>query len=174
VVCDVEGDMRHLLLPLIGLLCAAASWAQEGDPLKSPECRRAMDALQAQEARAASAAHGGPDARREAAASLEGARRQAAHVCLGGRGDVPPPSAHFTQPLTGVPLTTPPSAPQLPPPPAPPARPAAAHTPAAVITSCDATGCWTSEGTRMQRFGPGVTGPRGPCTVQGGVTISCP
>jgi hypothetical protein len=163
--------MTHRLLPLVALFFVAASAAQEGDPTKSPECRKAMDALQLQEARAASAPQAASDAHREATAALETARRQAARTCLGGRGDPPHPSAHFTQPLTGVPLTTPPvvrTAPVAPPP-----GPAPVRAPAPVITSCDAVGCWTSEGTRVQRLGPNVIGPRGVCTVQG-VTMSCP
>ncbi len=47
-----------------------------------------------------------------------------------------------------------------------PARPAA-------ITSCDATGCWDSNGTRLNQLGPQLIGPKGPCTVVAGMA-TCP
>ncbi|WP_295638039.1 hypothetical protein [uncultured Methylibium sp.] len=42
-----------------------------------------------------------------------------------------------------------------------------------VVTGCDATGCWASDGSRLQRLGPDLVGPRGTCTVQGAV-LACP
>ena len=48
------------MLLLFGRFCCAAAAAQPGDPLQSPDCRRALDALQAQEtATAAEAQLGG-------------------------------------------------------------------------------------------------------------------
>ena len=41
------------------------------------------------------------------------------------------------------------------------------------VTACDPGGCWNSDGTRLNRTGPEVIGPRGPCTTQNGVT-TCP
>jgi len=41
------------------------------------------------------------------------------------------------------------------------------------ITSCDPGGCWTSDGTRLNRMGPELTGPRGICNPQAG-TANCP
>jgi hypothetical protein len=41
------------------------------------------------------------------------------------------------------------------------------------ITSCDALGCWASDGTRLQRVGPNLLGPRGFCSAPGGV-LQCP
>lgn len=42
------------------------------------------------------------------------------------------------------------------------------------ITSCDPGGCWSSDGTRLNRLGPELTSPRGGiCNPQGG-TANCP
>jgi hypothetical protein len=41
------------------------------------------------------------------------------------------------------------------------------------ITSCDANGCWASDGTRLQRFGSQLLGPRGVCSRVGAV-VHCP
>jgi hypothetical protein len=162
----------HVLASLV-VMASQAGMAQDGDPSKSAECRQALDALQAQEARAASAPQAASTPRLEAAQALQAARKQAARACLGGHGEPPPPSAHFVQPLGAVappPALAAPAvrpAPVLLPPPAP------VRAPAPVITGCDATGCYTSDGARVQRLGPGVIGPRGVCTVNG-VTMSCP
>ncbi|MES2972681.1 MAG: hypothetical protein V4757_03695 [Pseudomonadota bacterium] len=43
----------------------------------------------------------------------------------------------------------------------------------ATITSCDPGGCWSSDGTRLNRMGPELTGPRGICNPQAG-TANCP
>lgn len=50
----------------------------------------------------------------------------------------------------------------------PPRRPAPG-----VITSCDSGGCWDSAGTRYNRSGNVMIGPRGACTVNGDV-MNCP
>ena len=71
------------------------------------------------------------------------------------------------------------------PPPAPgpaPALPALREPPPAVarppdrprfITTCDAIGCWADDGSRLDRVGPDLRGPRGLCTVQG-TLLTCP
>jgi hypothetical protein len=41
------------------------------------------------------------------------------------------------------------------------------------MTSCDAGGCWDSQGTRYNRSGATLIGPRGAC-VQTGTTLRCP
>jgi hypothetical protein len=59
-------------------------------------------------------------------------------------------------------------------PPQPPVPPAPLVVPrASVITQCDPTGCWDSSGRRLNRVGPGLAGPGGPCTVQGNSAM-CP
>jgi len=76
-------------------------------------------------------------------------------------------------PVIQVPPVTGPAValPQLPSP--VPLLPPVAVPRAAVITQCDPTGCWDSNGHRLNRVGPGLAGPGGPCTVQGNA-VMCP
>ena len=60
--------------------------------------------------------------------------------------------------------------PLLPPPPVPPPRMAAPP----MVTTCDATGCLTSDGARLPRAGAGLVGPRGLCSGVPGVPLQCP
>ena len=41
------------------------------------------------------------------------------------------------------------------------------------MTNCDASGCWDNQGTRYNRSGGTLFGPRGAC-VQAGATLRCP
>lgn len=131
------------------------------DPLKSPECKAALEALE----RVTDATSEG----RERAQRVASARRSAMVACLGraegtGRrsGAPYPPQAVAPPVIEGAPpLRT-----------APPAPPLAIPRPT-VITTCDPAGCWDSEGRRLHNMGPLLMGPRGPCTVQGGVA-HCP
>jgi len=168
--------MRHCVFALITVLAGSAGVAQEGDPLKSADCRQALDGLQAQEAQAV----GVPDrpaqgpGHREVLKQLEVVRRHAARACLGGTGDPAPPSSRFAQPL----VTVPPVA-KRPPAPAPalPVGPTVSlptqRQPPSIVTACDLTGCWANDGSRLQRLGPNLVGPRGPCILQG-VVLHCP
>ena len=45
--------------------------------------------------------------------------------------------------------------------------------PPLTVTGCDASGCWASDGTRLQQAGPQLLGPRGFCSVQGAL-LQCP
>jgi hypothetical protein len=55
-----------------------------------------------------------------------------------------------------------------------PARPASPPIePPPVVTACDLGGCWDSNGTRLNRAGPQLIGPRGACTTVG-ATVYCP
>lgn len=154
--------MKMRLLPLL-LLAAAGAWAQPGDPLKSPECGQAREALD----QARAAAEQDP----AKAAQVEPLRKQAARICLGVTDDTAP-SGRVAQPPQRVPapVITPPqrppvfAAPTLPPPPVIERPP--------VITACDPGGCWDSNGTRLNRAGPNLIGPSGLCTVQG-TLLSC-
>jgi hypothetical protein len=161
--------MSARLYVLTAALVAGTAWAAEGNPLESTECRKALDALQAQEAAVTAQPEGSE--RRAVPPALEAARRRAAVVCLGSRADAPPPSGRLAQPPVSVaPITVAPAAPPAPARPAPPLpRPA----PPTVVTACDSLGCWASDGTRLQRVGPNLFGPRGLCIVQGAV-VSCP
>jgi hypothetical protein len=158
----------RLARPAIALLLltsAAMAWAQAaGDPLKSSACGEAIAALEA--AREA--------ARRDPAlVSTEALRQRATQLCLGG-GDSPTRPARAMQAPIAVPPPViappgPPAAARIPPTPLPPVDIGRAPT----ITSCDLNGCWASDGSRLNRVGPQLHGPSGPCTVQSGLAY-CP
>ena len=167
--------LAHLVAGMPLALASVGGLAQSGALLDAPACRRAVDALGAREAAAAR------DRSAAARAAVHGARKQAASTCLGGP-DVPasaPPRSATAPPVVGVPsaaasaaaTATPTTRTPIPvPTPAPVARP----TPPVTLGACDATGCWTSDGTRLQRAGPDMLlGPRGICTVNGAV-VQCP
>jgi len=154
------------------------------DPLQSDECQHALAELSAQEAAVAetSRANGGVTAndRRLIDATLAPARRRVAQACLARAPDPaalaapslvrPPPIA--TAPLVVAPASSPaPNSPTAHAAPIPPAS-ARAEKPYA-ITSCDAGGCWANDGSRLNRVGPNLWGPRGICTVQGSL-VQCP
>jgi hypothetical protein len=159
---------------LLVALFAAAAAAQSTDPLQSPQCLAALDALQAREAASSTAAAGAGRASAPDAA-LQAQRRVTARACLGGRADPPPAPARFAQP----PLAVPPVQAARPAAPATlriePVRPSPRQlAPPPSVTSCDAAGCWTSEGMRLHRVGPDLlSGPRGHCSVQG-TLLHCP
>lgn len=152
----------------------------------SAPCRDALAALQARESEVLAL----PAPRRaEALPSLRVLQRQAARACLGGEDPEP---GRLAQPPVGAPPAAPLSLPAVPPlstPAAPPLRMPAVpplRMPAAppltlppargappLITACDATGCWASDGSRLQRFGPDLIGPRGLCTPVGAM-LQCP
>jgi hypothetical protein len=170
--------------PCTALLPLLLSWSIPGaalaqDALKTPECRQALAELRQQEAtvEAAREADGTADGPRTRAARgrLKALADKAAQACLRASPDRPPPQGRMAQPPVAVP---PPAA-------SPPPR---SGTPAGVgpaaplprvdapvtITSCDLTGCWTSDGTRLQKIGPNqLLGPRGFCSTAG-AAVSCP
>lgn len=138
--------MRALALAFAVLLLPAAAGA---DPLKSPACSDAIARLDA--------ARGSETA---------GQRRQeAVRTCLGGDAPSEPRANRWAvEPIrVPAPVIVPPQMPPaaLAPRPLPP--PVAIERPA-TITSCDAHGCWASDGARLQRIGPGLGGP---CVVTG-------
>ena len=153
---------------MILALAAGTSATHGADPLKSAECSRALDALQAQEAALLSRPR--PEATGTGAAeraALETYRKRAARECLGK--DDPAPERTPRAPVIVAPVILPPSA--VPPPPAAP-RPPVQVPPPRTVTQCDPSGCWTSDGMRLNRMGPLLVGPPGACTVQSGV-LSC-
>ncbi|MDF2465162.1 MAG: hypothetical protein K0Q43_3397 [Ramlibacter sp.] len=159
--------MRPRLITALALFVCTANgvWAQGGDPLKSPECKAALDEL---ERRVEEKTEGAARAQRVASA-----RRFAATACLGRsegnarRSGAPDPPQVVRPPvITALPPAPPLPGMVAPPPPVPIPRPT-------VITTCDPAGCWDSEGRRLNNMGPLLMGPRGPCTVQGGLA-SCP
>ena len=155
----------------------------------SAACQRALAGLELEEAKAASALRDAASAAQVGnSTSLAQARRAAAMACLGpGAGASVPPQRRAEPPISvpGIrigPPAGPPAAaariggataaPPVTPPPPPPPPPPQPRLPQ-VLTSCDAAGCWTSDGTRLQRVGPVLTGPRGACSVAG-TAVSCP
>ena len=160
---------------------AAVEPPAPADPLQSAECRRALAALQAEEATAAQTtpAWNGAAADRHSAApspAYASARRQAAVACLASRADPPPQPQRLAQPpvmvapLTAVrPMQAPlPSSRQAP----ASALPTPAEPPHFVL-SCDAAGCWANDGSRLNRVGPNLWGSRGACALQG-TLLQCP
>ena len=170
----------------VATLAAGATTALV-DPLESPECQRALAALNAEEAAVAesSRATGGVTAndRRLIDARLAPARRQAARACLARHADPATlSSARLVRPtpIAAAPLAVAPgSSPAPTAPTAATARAAPLVLPAApverpyAITSCDIGGCWANDGSRLTRVGPNLWGPRGICTVQGSL-LQCP
>jgi hypothetical protein len=191
------------LVAVVVVVDGALAATVDDDPLHQPGCRQAIAALQAAEASASappgvsarSATAGlaasrsvtaGPAVSRSvtagAAASratpaidprLAAARRDVARNCLAASADPPRPGRVAEPPLVVPPVGGTRS-------PLPPASSAATQperiAPVAApvaITSCDSGGCWTSDGSRLQRLGPTLWGPRGACSVVGAV-VRCP
>jgi hypothetical protein len=152
------------------LLAAAASTAlsaqaSEADPLNSSECVAAREELDK--------ALSEPAANRQARSErLARARGHAALRCLGReaggreRSGAPEPPQAVPPPAISVRPATAPRVSAAPQPPVAIPRPA-------TITACDPAGCWDSEGRRLNNMGPHLMGPRGLCTLQGGL-LNCP
>ena len=148
------------LLVAAPLLCAA----QGGDPLQAPACQDALKTLDT--ARAASS----PD--RAALARLQQA---AARACLSARPDMPavpgrmaaPPASHLPSIELPAPRRPAPTSPAVA---SPLPRPTA---PDVQVLRCDASQCWASDGSVLQRSGQNLLGPRGVCTQQAG-QLHCP
>lgn len=156
--------LRRCVVTAVAAACAATALAVD-DPLRSAECRQALDALDAQERMLEGTTQDG-------LATWRSARRRAAASCL-GREDAPPPQHVAQPPVRVAPVVVPPMPPR--PTPAAPMPPVPAPVPNAPtsVTSCDPTGCWAADGTRLQRNGPDLVGPRGLCTLAGNV-LRCP
>lgn len=155
---------RRAALFLLALSSLPALCAPQADPLNSAACNAARAELEAAIDQAAPGA---------SAARFARARRQAAMACL-GRSEDRAVRSGAPEPVQRVPapaISTAPRAPSVPPVLEPP--PALAVPRPTVITICDPAGCWDSEGRRLNNLGPLLMGPRGACTVQGGLA-SCP
>lgn len=157
---------RLALLPwLLGGIVALAQ--VPADPLKSPACGEATQELEAARAAAGAGARQSP--------AVEQLRRSAARTCLGAGADragtQPPPRVAKSPeavpaPVIAVRPAAPSAAMQAPAGPVQIARPQP-------LGNCDAGGCWDSNGNRLNRAGPALIGPNGPCTVQGSFA-NCP
>lgn len=157
---------------------AASAWAQAPG---SPACQQALGELQAQEASvlssrgAGSTAAPSPSDTAVAAARLQPWRERAARACLGATSSTYTPPARTAQtPVTVPPVSLGPRV-KMPPAPTAPAAPVAPARSGVLTTvvGCDASGCWASDGTRLNRNGSTLTGPRGACTLEGAV-VRCP
>lgn len=150
--CVTPPGMRLIaLLVLASPLCAAA---QQGDPLKSQACSHALAQL---------------EAARAEGAGVNAARQHAAKVCLGQAEPAAPRANRWAQPPISVPapVIEPPGRGQAAAPTKPAPPPVQIDRPAAIAT-CDANGCWTTEGRRLPLLGPNLIGPHGPCAATGG------
>ena len=156
-------------IAIVAALLAGASQAEPVDPLGSDACKQALATLQAQDDAAAAAADP-----RAGLAQLTVLRHDAAHACLGTAADLPSAAQRLAQPpvavapvssLTIAPHVVAPAIPS-----APLSRPAGLPR---VITGCDVSGCWASDGSRLNRAGPNLIGPGGLCRVQG-TQLLCP
>lgn len=139
---------------LLSLALPFLAAAQQGDPLKSQACSQALARL---------------EAARAGGAGIDALRQQAAKVCLGQAEPTAPRANRWAQPPLAVP-----------PPVIEPPAPAAAAVPAKpvppplhidrppAIATCDANGCWTTDGRRLPQLGPNLIGPHGPCAIAGG------
>ena len=151
---------------LLAATGAGAAQAQATDRLGSAECREARAELEA--------VLDDPGlGRAERAQRLAVVRKKVSAICLGPTSGNPQRSG-APQPVLAVPapiIATPPLYPTVRPAPLP--LPAVAVPRPAVVTICDAAGCWDSDGNRLNNLGPMLLGPHGVCTLQGG-TANCP
>ncbi len=165
---------RVLVAPTLALLCSV-TFAEELP--RSPACRTAVQALEeAEDALAASAASREATAsekqrQQSVAARLQPLRKRVADACLGGLTTSPPPSQHsWVVPQAAArPSVATPRPPQPAVPPVTVPRP----EPPVMVTHCNGAVCYGSDGSTLTRVGPGLVGPRGQCTVQGGF-VRCP
>jgi hypothetical protein len=177
--------MRAVLAGVLSLAAFVAGFA-EASTLGSPACRQALDVLDRAEATAAASRRASPAAPPGESASasapavpaaLATARREVARACLAAESDesMKPPPRRAEPPVTVSPVAPPRPAPGASRPPATAATLPAPAAPALprVITHCDSTGCWTNDGTRLQRSGPVLLGPQGACSVAG-TAVTCP
>jgi hypothetical protein len=156
-----------LLITAGAALTVMCATAQPEDRIASAECGAARDQLEA--------AFDDPAiGRAERAQRLAAARKKVLTLCLGPasaqpqRRGAPEPVIAVPAPIISVqPANR--SAPAA----APTSLPALAIPRPAVITTCDPAGCWDGDGRRLNNLGPMLVGPRGPCTVQGGIA-NCP
>lgn len=144
------------------LLLALAAYGlhAQQDPLKSAACGEALAALQ--RARADNAQ----------AARVETLRAAAARTCPGS-GALPTRPPRVVQAPIEVPppqIEAPVAPPSLPPPIAPPPPPPVAIERYPQPATCDANGCWTSDGAHLRMV---PANPPGLCTTQGGL-VYCP
>lgn len=159
-----------LLIAACAMGAAGSGGVLRADPLRAPACLDALDALRAREAVAVLTPSNSPDPR------LLALRRRAAAVCLGVRDDAAPVPARQAQtPVSTLDAPRVPAIVAAPPvlPPLAANRPVFAPAPPLTTLTCDAVGCTASDGSRLNRMGPNLWGPGGPCIALGPV-LQCP
>ncbi len=134
----------------------------QADPIASLECREARVELQ-------QALNGSESSRSQPSWRLTRARKQVQATCL-GPSEGARQRAGASEPALAV---APPRITQNPATPLAQPEPALAIPRPTVITTCDPSGCWDSEGRRLNNAGPTLMGPRGQCSGSGSVII-CP
>lgn len=158
--------MRIRLIVAVAACATSAMAAPSSDAVHSTGCVNALNALHdVEDAVAASTPSGkaGRAADPRVLTRLAELKRAAARTCIGGDGTPSPAPQHLgRQPVSVAPVTVSPnpSRPRLarhtdsPPPPV-------SVVPLRSITSCDAVGCWASDGSRLQKLGPKSVGSEG-------------
>ena len=172
LACSAFAGALVLATKLVTPALAAAADTAGADPLQSSECRDALAALTRREAASTDAR--APANARSPDPALQASRALAARACLASRADPPVPQRLAQPPLAVPPVTT--AHPVLPAVPAPAPSLAIAPRspePPRFTLTCDAIGCWANDGTRLNRVGPNLWGPRGACSVQGTI-LQCP
>jgi hypothetical protein len=152
--------------PICLVLCsalgaaAADSVAQPSpDPLKSPACAQALQALET--ARAAGERN-----------ATESRRQEAARTCLGSPDAPARPARAAQTPMTvPPPVIQPPANQRVAPAPTPAPPPVAVGRPP-VPAQCDAAGCWVNDGTHL-RLIPSPSIGAGRCSTVG-TQVYCP
>ncbi len=151
----------RILITCLALAGPPLACAQELDPLKSPACGQALQALQTARTSASAADP----------ATAEELRASAARICLGQPQPPLRPSRSAQPPVVAAPISSFLAAPGrgLPVPPEPPLV-----LPRPMLPSlCDANGCWTNDGTHLRQVAPGALGPQGACVTRAGA-VYCP
>jgi len=160
--------LTALLLAMTALHANAAP--ATGAPGSAP-CGKALDMLRELEDRVLAAPRERAEALRR---QMLQSRRAAALACLGESDDEMRPGPSRVEAPVATPRGTVP-------PPLPPLRLPNTTTPPRVaspnpprtLSACDANGCWTNDGIRLQRVGPQLLGPSGFCSTAGN-SVQCP
>jgi hypothetical protein len=163
-MCNAKWPPCQVLLALAG-----ATAAQNGDPLRSPACLQALDALKAEERDAPASAAGSARVHGDSpsTARIRARRKFAAGTCLGAWMDAPPQASRaFQPPIQVSPVSSPIPHPQPAVNAAPPAMRPTRPAPQLSIVSCDVVGCLTSDGAWLPRVGGMLLGPNGLCNAQ--------
>jgi hypothetical protein len=169
---------RRIPAVLCSALLAGVGASAGAQHASTAGCTDALALLDRLQADAAAHPPGSEKERERWRAKVKAVQVQAARACLGNSGAadreaerlaVPPPGSAVVVPLPALRPQREPSPALRPPTPVVVTPP----RPPTMVTNCDPGGCWTNDGTRIQKLGPTMVGPKGVCTVVGGIT-TCP